>query len=144
MFYGLLSLAGLHFQPCTEDQLLRTAFQMANVIEEEVRLHPAKQVIIRNTLPQHFHYFGAVPHGYYDPTAQGSICWKSNKKDHFTNYYTSQIADLYGFKFLNSAPVYMERWDLHFPKHKKSDCSHWCYTPEIYVPELSILNQLLQ
>ncbi len=72
-------------------------------------------------------------------------CQQEARRDHFSNYHLKEIADKYGFKFLFSAPIYKERGDLHFPERMeiKPDCTHWCYTPELIVPELALLNKLL-
>ena len=58
------------------------------------------------------------------------------------NYYLEELSQQYGFKILNSAALYADRWDLHFPKNK--DWLHFCATPETAVPEMALLNQLLE
>ncbi len=124
---------------CTDKQFLKVAYDMADIIKREVSLHPHKQVIIRSTLPTHTFY---TEDGSYHHTS--SECWRESTENHFTNYYMELICKVYKFKFLNSAPIYIERGDLHYPEHTPKDCTHWCYSPEPYVPEISLMNELLR
>ncbi len=115
---------------------------MAEILKEELSRHPEKQVIFRSALPQHF-YSHDGKEGYYTTTA--TTCGPTlTPKSHFANFYVEQITNFYGFKFLDSTGIYKDRWDMHFPHAPELDCSHWCYSPEIYVPEIALLNQLLQ
>lgn len=131
--------AGLHLSTCSDNQFLQVAEDVADVLSREVSLDPTKQVIIRSTLPTHSVYSedGSFVHAQTE-------CWKELKEDHFTNYYMEQVANAYGLKYLYSAPIYMERGDLHFERHKPMDCVHWCYSSETYVPELALINNLLR
>ncbi len=120
---------------------------MSNILKEEVTANPEKQVLVRSTLPQHFYsiMMGIVPDGYYNASAKGTICWNTGKiKNHFTNFYLEQIAKNLGFNYVDSAPIFVERWDMHFPKKRAVDCSHWCYSPEYIVPELAVFNTALR
>ncbi len=114
---------------------------MGKVLKKEVDLNPRKQVIIRNTLPTH------APYTEDDAALlTRRKCWNETKKDHFTNYYLEQMARKLGFKYLYSAPIYKDRGDMHLPARKedKNDCTHWCYSPELFVPEMALINKLLR
>ncbi len=139
--FVMSSLSGLHLQSCSNPVFKQIAFEMAEVIKDEVTRHPQKQVIVRSTLPTH------APYNENDDVLLTTRnCQQEARRDHFTNYYLKQIADTYGFKFLFSAPIYKERGDMHLPlrKQNKNDCTHWCYSPEVIVPELALLNKLLK
>ncbi len=138
--------AGLHFQTCTEDELLDRAFQVADILKKELRNNPSKQVIVRSVLPGHgvFDAYGdAIPGSKSEKIQEPHHCKQTMNLNHFTNYYMEQISDMFGFQYLNSAPIYKDRGDMHFPEREITDCTHWCYSPETYMPEIALLNQLL-
>ena len=55
-----------------------------------------------------------------------------------------EIAKLSGFKYLDSAAIYMDRGDLHLETNHGYDCLNYCYTPETYIPEVVLINKLLR
>ena len=121
---------------------------MADILKKEVQLHPEKVVILRSTLPQHFDGMKVLPDGYYIESMPYKSCLKETfSEKHWTNVYMEKVSSRYGFGYLNTAPLYMDRWDLHIATHvaknSKVDCTHWCYTPEVFGPEVALMNQLL-
>ena len=131
--------AGLHLALCSDDQFLKVLNEMAKIMEAELTMHQDKQVIFRSTLPTHTIYAedGSYIH-------KDSECWKENSEDYYFNHMLKDIAKRYRFRYLNSAPIYMERGDLHYEKHVPMDCVHWCFSPETYVPEVALINNLLR
>ncbi len=117
---------------------------MAEVLKQEQTSHPEKQIIIRSTLPQHFDNHQLYPPGYYYGSIMNTKCLnESNFKEHFSNFYQQRLCTDFGFKYLNSAPLYAERWDLHYDKvsyfKNHNDCTHWCFTPENIMPEVALI-----
>ncbi len=131
---------GLQMTACSDKQFLETAFQMADILEESVYFHPQKQVIFRSTMPSHSRYNVQEP---ILADTGSSGCWAQTKRNHFSNAYLEQVSNLYEFRYLNSAPIFMDRGDMHLPEHELTECSHWCYSPETVVPEIALLNDLL-
>ncbi len=117
---------------------------MADIFKEEMILYPEKQVIFRSTPPQHFDGGGVYPPGYFQEDIPGQKCLnKPFRKQFHANICLREVSQKYGFKYLDSAPLYMDRYDMHFPDSYKTDCSHFCYTPEVIIPEIALLNTLL-
>ena len=132
---------GIHASSCVPEFFLDLVVPVAEILKDELSRHPEKQVIFRSTLPQHF-FTPGQDHGFF--TTDAVSCGPTPKpRSHFTNFYMEQITKFYGFKFLDSTGIYKDRWDMHFPLAESLDCSHWCYSPEIIVPEVALLNQLL-
>lgn len=130
---------GLHFEKCTKESFAKTLTKVAELFQMEVSKHPDKQVILRSTLPQHF----PTKNGYYDVmhrNRQPGCAQKSTVEEHWSNEFLKNTKQQFGFKYLDSFPIYKERWDLHW---KPIDCSHSCHTAETTVPELALLNNLL-
>ncbi len=118
---------------------------MAEILKKEVKQHPWKQVVFRSTPPQHFNGGGVYPAGYFQGEVEGQGCLdKPFGKELYSNFCLKEISEVYGFKYLNSAPIYVDRYDMHFPFHHRVDCSHFCHTPEVYIPEIALLNQILR
>ncbi len=140
-----LTFAGLHYGNCTTTYYSQIVSEMADILKEEVTKHPEKKVIFRSTPPQHFDGGGIAPIGYYQDDIEGQQCLDYPfGKELYANFCLKEIAKEYGFKYLNSAPIYMDRYDMHFPEHTKMDCSHFCHTPETYIPEIALINKLLE
>ena len=150
-------VSGLHYRNCTVTSFLETLYKVADILEEETRKHSEKSVIFRSTLPQHFYAGPNFPPGYFIASRlfrenkdkyKNIGCWNHTfTKMHWTSFYLEKVSRLYGFGFLDSAPLYTDRWDLHIIKTvndvKEVDCTHYCYTPEHFVPEVALLNELL-
>ncbi len=117
----------------------KNVLDLADIIKQEQNVHPKKQVIIRNTLPAHTDYSPSRP-----GEAKSQECWQHNPNSHFGNYYMKEIAKLSGFKYLDSAAIYMDRGDLHLETNHGYDCLNYCYTPETYIPEVVLINKLLR
>ena len=122
--------------------------QLAHILRKELASHPEKVVIFRSTLPQHFDGMELLPDGYYTDGFTYKACMKETFSGaHWTNVYMEKISKEYGFKFLYSAPVYMDRYELHLEydggRKTRIDCTHFCYSPELVGPELTLLTQLL-
>ena len=140
------------FRNCTVTHLLETLHKLAGVLREETK-QLKKTVLFRNTLPQHYAGPEIPSQNYEDsPEYLNSSLRKDNRylnqtfdQMHWTSFYLEKVSRLYGFGFLDSDPLYTDRWDLHFqlPGASKVDCSHYCYTPELFVPEVALLTELL-
>ncbi len=126
---------GIHYNADQKFVPLLTKF--GQIAQEEMMKSPGKQVILRNTLPQHLSGEG----GQYQPKMKHKGCTKiSLYTEHWTNQHIKMTAEHYGLKYMDSAPFYVDRWDLHM---KPTDCTHSCITPEVTVPEMALLNSLL-
>ncbi len=128
------------FQPI-KGEFVKILKQVADILKAEVTRNPDKQVILRSTLPQHF----PGNDGYYEKQKKENHMYEqcdhtSTLKEHFSNKHLKNTAEQFGFKYMDSFPIYMDRWDLHW---KLGDCTHNCYTEETAVPELALLNRLL-
>lgn len=130
---------GLHYHLHPEQDYVTIITKLADILQREQLKHTTKQVIVRSTLPQHF----STNDGLYMP--KGNLIHKgcSNKSmhnEHWTNQHLKTIAQQYGFKYMDSAPFYVDRWDLHA---NPRDCTHSCLTAEVTIPEMALLNSLL-
>ena len=133
---------GLHYNKCNVKQYRSNLVEMAKIMKSEMMKHPHKQVICRNTLPQHFQ--GVDGNFYFEGFDKSLKCsQKTNNLQHWTNKHLKEICKTYGFKYLDSFPIFADRWDMHEPWRIPPDCSHYCFTPELVVPEIALLNQLL-
>ncbi len=132
---------GLHFAFCPRKSFRYTLKKMTDFLKIEVSTHPEKQVILRSTLPQHF----PTTSGYKDHLKTRDITescpHRSTTEEHWSNEFMRNISQQFGFKYLDSFPIYKDRWDLHW---KPNDCTHNCYTAETTVPDLALLNNLLK
>lgn len=130
---------GLHYHFYPEEDYAAILVKLADILQVEVLKHPGKQVIIRSTLPQHF----STKDGWYRGRRnlkQKACSNKTLHNEHWTNFYLKMTSDQYKFKYMDSAPFYTDRWDLHAnPK----DCTHSCLTAEITIPEMNLFNSLL-
>ena len=100
---------------------------VAKVLKQHITAHPHKEVIFRSTLPQHLRN---SKDGYYLVLNKSAKCLrKSTWNEHWTKKQMEEISRIYGFKYLNSTSVYVDRWDLN----ESPDCTHFCYTPEVIV-----------
>ena len=133
---------GLHYFYCNVSTYKAALEEVAGLLKEELTRNPYKQVVFRSTLPQHF-YMGTNIGGYSSGFNKSAKCFGENHVEHYTNKYMKEVSKRYGFKYLDSFPIYAARWDLHFPNNKRPDCTHFCYTAEIVIPELALLEQLL-
>ncbi len=126
----LLCFTGLQMADCTATQFLKPVSDMAEVLKQELAVYPFRQIIFRNTLPVHY------------PSQTGGSCSRESPPEFFTNGVFEELAMKSGFKYLNSAPIYKDRGDMHL-EGNVVDCMHWCYSPELIVPEIALLNRLL-
>ena len=134
---------GLHYSRCNTSTYRAALEEVAGLLREELTRHPHKQVIFRSTLPQHFSN-GKRNGGYFRGFNKDRTCYGENYRQHWSNKYMKEVSKRYGFKFLDSFPIYADRWDLHFPDSPvKLDCTHFCFTPETIIPELTLLEQIL-
>ena len=133
---------GLHYENCSISTYRAALEEVAGLLKEELTRYPHKQVVFRSTLPQHF-YMGKNIGGYFPKFNKHISCYGVNNVQHWTNKYMKEVSKRYGFKYLDSFPIYADRWDLHFPNKTMPDCTHFCFTPETIIPELALLEQLL-
>ena len=64
---------------------------------------------------------------------------------HPTNYFLKNMAKRFKFSFLDNFSLYYERGDWNRGKTSSSvDCTHYCYTPELILPEMVLLTQFIQ
>ena len=97
------------------------------------------QVVIRNTLPQHFQTEG----GLYDMNNKPAMKYCQNEtivKSHPSNILMKYIAKKYNFRYLDEFVLFSSRWDLHF---SQSDCTHYCYISELTFAQIIVLLQVL-
>ncbi len=135
---------GLHYHLCPNQVFMTVMEKVTGILRAELQTNPQKQVVLRGNLPQHF----PGNNGYFAFTKVQNYrkigCTnKTTEREFFTNYALKSTAKENNFKYMDSFPFYMERWDLHDKKKKHFDCSHYCITAEITVPELALLNSLL-
>ncbi len=129
---------GIHYNYAKKEFYVSILTKLGKIAQEEMIKGPGKQVILRSTLPQHFQGKG----GWHQPRTKGKGCKKiSSYKEHWTNEYLKKTAEHYGLKYMDSAPFYVDRWDLHM---RPIDCTHSCITPEVTIPEMALLNSLLE
>ena len=133
---------GLHYGACNVSIHKRTLEKLAYILKTELSKHPEKQVVFRNTLPQHF-YRGKGRDRYFHGFNKSKKCFGTNNVQHWTNKHLKEVSKEYGFKYLESFPIYADRWDLHITRTGRLDCTHFCYTPELIVPEIALLNTLI-
>ena len=133
---------GIHYDKCNISTYKRALEEIASILKTELIKHPEKQIVFRNTLPQHFN-IGNNTGGYFPGFKKSTACFGNNNVQHWTNKYLKEVSKQYGFKYLESFPIYADRWDLHPPKTDSLDCTHFCYTPELIVPEIALLNTLI-
>ncbi len=137
---------GLHYlySNCPKQTNIKTISKVARILQLELKRKPQKQVIFRSTLPQHFPgndgYFAKTQTPQY--TKFGCAKFTTNR-EHESNDLLKFVAEKYKFKYMDSFPIYMERWDLHWKPTSFGDCTHSCITAEMSVPELALLNSLL-
>ncbi len=94
-------------------------------------------MILRSTLPQHFvGNDGYCSRGEKNTQSNGCAN-RTTHLEHLSNHYLKSTAEQYGFKYMDSFPFHMDRWDLHY---KQGDCTHTCTTAETTAPELALLN----
>ncbi len=128
---------GIHYGGARKEFYVSILTKLGQITQAEMMKCPGKQVILRSTLPQHFPGKG----GWYPPKMKGKCCRKiSSYKEHWTNEYLKMTSEHYGLKYIDSAPFYVDRWDLYLTPE---DCTHSCITPEITIPEIALLNSLL-
>ena len=115
---------------------------MADVIKEE---SSGSTVIFRSTPPQHYDGSGVYTPGFFQEELPGQACLtKPFTQDFYGNLCLREVAKKYGFLYLDSSAIFMDRYDMHFPDARKLDCTHVCHSPELYIPEMILLNQLLE
>ena len=114
----------------------------------DATLKTTKQVIVRATLPQHFITESGL--GLYGDLTNFEECATTlpYPMPHPTNYFLKNMAKRFNFSFLDNFSIYYERGDLTRGVDKsledsKLDCTHHCYTPELILPELVLLTQLI-
>ncbi len=137
---------GFHysFENCPKQITMKTLNRVAAMLQSELAKKPQKQVIFRSTPPQHF----AGNDGYHAaaqvPQYKQVGCQKlTTRREHETNDLLKFVAEKYKFKYMDSFPIYMDRWDLHWKPKTAMDCSHNCIIAEVAVPELALLNSIL-
>ena len=104
----------------------------------------SKQVIIRSTVSQHF--ITESGDGFWEDRIKTSKkCVIVNPNSHYSNHYLQEMARKYNFKYLDNFPLFYERGDMVKGWNgKEADCAHYCFSPEIILPELVLLTELIQ
>ena len=133
---------GYHYKgpPCPFEEFLNTLLRFASIFTEEKWKDPRKVFIFRNMPSQHFN----VADGFFKEvmsSTEKECSKKPNLLEHWTGIYMKEVSQVYGFHFMNSAALYADRWDLHFPENR--DCIHSCLTPEVAIAEMALMNQIL-
>ncbi len=129
---------GIHYSFEPKEEYAMLLNELGKIAQAEMKNYPGKEVILRSTLPQHF----LTHDGWFHRNKEKSKkCSKiSSYNEHWTNSYLRSIAAQFGFKYMDSAPFYVDRWDLHA---NPRDCTHSCLTAEVTIPEMALLNSLL-
>lgn len=138
---------GFHYSGCPQKIFIQTLNRAAKLLRKAMTKNLGKQVILRSTLPQHF----PGNDGYFlysrIPQYKKLGCANSTaEREHESNDILKFVAEKYHFKYFDSFPIYMDRWDLHLAEKDCThtcDCTHSCITAETTVPELALLNSLL-
>ena len=130
---------GLHYYFCTVGHYEEALRLFSQLLKEEIKLHDWKQIVYRATLPQHF--YSKSNTGFFQKFNPNSSCAKvTSVVENPTNALLKAAAERYGFKYLDNYYIYKDRYDLH-SRIKIGDCTHYCYSPELLVPELILLDQ---
>ncbi len=128
---------GIHYSFVPKVEYAMLLNELGKIAQAEMRNHPGKEVILRSTLPQHF----LTHDGWFHKNKEKSKkCNKISYKEHWTNSYLKSTVAQFGFKYMDSAPFYVDKWDLHA---NPRDCTHSCLTAEVTIPEMALLNSLL-
>ena len=137
----IIANLGLHYYFCSVGTLGASLRLLSELLQNEISRSNQKQVILRGTLPQHFiSKSGTGVFERYDPS--GTCATIVSKVENPTNALLKENAKHYGFKYLDNYHIYKRRYDMH-SLYKKGDCTHYSYSPELTIPELILLDQLL-
>ena len=137
----MIANLGLHYYFQSVGMYGETLRVFSHILQNEMIKDKRKQVVFRATLPQHF--LSKANTGLYEQYNPNASCAKSTSIiENHTNALLKAAAEKYGFKYLNNYYIYRDRFDLH-SRTKKGDCTHYCYTPELIIPELILLEQLI-
>ena len=124
----------------SQEKYTTQIYNLGDAINKSV--NKDKVIIIRSTLPQHFSGQQKYIDGYYVEKMPKIKCINGPiNLEHWSNPIMKEMCEKYGFRYLNSAPLYGNRSDLHFVA---GECTHYCYHSQIVIPEMALLNQLLQ
>lgn len=137
----IIANLGLHYHFCSVGAYGESLRLLSELLQEEVSKHKHKQVILRATLPQHF--ISKSNTGFFEKYNPNATCAKViSRVENPTNALLREAARTHGFKYLDNYHIYKGRYDMH-SLIKKGDCTHYCYSPELTIPELTLLDQLL-
>ena len=137
----IIANLGLHYHFCSVRAYGESLRLLSELLQEEKLKHKHKQVVLRATLPQHF--ISKSNTGFYERYISNATCAKiASKVEHPTNGILREATKRYGFKYLDNYHIYKGRYDMH-THIKKGDCTHYCFSPELTIPELILLDQLL-
>ncbi len=103
-------------------------------------------ILFRNTLPQHFPTASNTGIYSHYTAKKGGKCVKvTHPEKHPSDIIMEHYAKIHNISILNDYILFLDRWELHSVKNKHLhlDCTHFCYTPELAVPQLVLMNQLL-
>ncbi len=126
---------GLHYHFCGLNVIYENIHFLCKLLSAQ---KVTQQVIFRSTLPQHFH--SHLNTGFFRNPTNTSCTSSSPKFQHPTNPMVRDTVIKYGFKYLDNFDIYKDRYNLHTTP---GDCTHYCFTPELLMPELVLLDQLL-
>lgn len=134
---------GAHYLRCTLFQFAESFQSMSKLLKTELQKNPGKRIIVRNTLPSHFKSRSQLGLFMESALRENTTCMPHRPLvGDPTTSYQRVAADRLGFLFLDGYNIYKTRYDLHSLTDYR-DCTHWCYTPELIIPEMALLNQLL-
>ncbi len=133
---------GLHYKKWT---LLDFKYIVRKVLQLIKNKVTRGSLILRTTPPQH--YSTDVHSGRYDDYqfTDGDKCVNVPKPErHQTDKIVEYFARENDLRILDDFEIFQHRWDLHQQtKFHKLDCTHFCYTPETFIPHLTLLSQLI-
>ena len=135
----IIANLGLHYSTCPLQGYGEILYKFSKELKNNIAKNKNIQIVFRATLPQHFK--NDKNNGFF--SGKKTECTNySSGMEHPSNALIGYMAKQFGFKYLNSYHIYQDRFDLH--TEQKGDCTHYCYTPELIIPELKLLDQLIE
>ncbi len=130
---------GLHYHFCPLFTFTVSLQKLAEVLSAAARERPRMRIVFRATLPQHF--MSSHQTGFFEDNDMECAKVKATTP-HPTNVFLKNYATQFRFLYLDTFALYAERYDLH-SVFNRADCTHYCFCPELIVPEVIMLAMML-
>ena len=138
----IIANLGIHYFSCSVKAYGESLRLFSDILKKEILKYNKKQVILRGTLPQHFPSKDNT--GFFEVFNPEVPCSKvPSFIENYTNTLLKSASVSNGLKYLNNYFIYRERFDLHSTT-KKGDCTHYCYSPELILAEMFLLNEMIK